>query len=186
LVLRALILRAGTLRALLHLSVALLHLLAACAHLLVILILLIAVEHAQYLASQVAARLAIARASFRMSLRILIDHRLNALLLIAGKVDVSEAFHPAMLEFRLAWRRGALGRGARWLGLLGVGAERHCERDRESARCQKGNLHGTILRAAVQRCLKPRLGPGKRLDCDRRNRFGDVRYKALKVIVEEL
>jgi hypothetical protein len=41
-----LVLRAGTLWALLLLSVTLLHLLSVCAHLLVILILLIAVEHA--------------------------------------------------------------------------------------------------------------------------------------------
>jgi hypothetical protein len=115
---------------LLHLSATLLHLLGACAHLCVILSQLVAVEHAQYLASQLAARLAIARASLRMSLRILIDHRLNALLLVAGKIEISEPFHPAVLKFCLAGSRGALGRNALWLTLLGVGAERHCERDR--------------------------------------------------------
>jgi hypothetical protein len=63
-----------------------------------------------------------------MSLRILIDHRLDSLLLVAGKIELSETLHPAMLQLRLAGRR-ALGRGALWLTLLGVGAERHRERD---------------------------------------------------------
>jgi hypothetical protein len=63
-----------------------------------------------------------------MSLRILTDHRLYALLLVAGKIELSEPFHPPMLQLCLAGGR-VLGRGALWLTLLGVGAERHCERD---------------------------------------------------------
>jgi len=50
--------------------------------------------------------------------------------LVAGKIEISEPFHPAVLKFCLAGSRGALGRNALWLTLLGVGAERHCERDR--------------------------------------------------------
>jgi hypothetical protein len=63
-----------------------------------------------------------------MSLGILIDHRLYVLLLVAGKIELSEPFHPTVLQFRWAGGR-ALGRDALWLTLLGVGAERHCERD---------------------------------------------------------
>jgi hypothetical protein len=103
---RTLILRTWTLRALLILglssgtlllSAPLLHLLLACTHLRVILILLFAAKHAHDLASQVARCSRIARTSLRMSLRILIDHRLYALLLIAGKVEISKPFHPTML-----------------------------------------------------------------------------------------
>jgi hypothetical protein len=151
LALRALILRALTLRALtlrlsggtlLRLAVPLLHLRAACAHLCLILTLLVAAKYAHDLASQVAARVAIDRTSLRMSLRILIDHRLYALLLIAGKVEISEPFHPTMRNVRGASSRVLLGIRALWLTLLGVGAERrHCECDHERARCQKGGLH---------------------------------------------
>lgn len=116
------------------------------AHLCVILILLVAAEHAHDLASQLAARFAVARTSLRMSLRILIDHRLYALLLIAGKVEIAEPFHPAMLNLRGASSRALLRRSALWLTLLGVGAERrYCERDHEHARRQKGGLHGHDL-----------------------------------------
>src|SRR5580658_3590088 len=34
--------------------------------------------------------------------------------------------------------------------------------------------------------LKARLGPAKRLDRNRRNRVGDVAFKALKVVIEKL
>ena len=140
LILRALILRLSG-RALL-LAVLVLHLLVACAHLCVILTLLVAAEHAHDLASQVAACIAIARTSLRMSLRILIDHRLYALLLIAGQVEISEPFHPTLRKARRTLSRALLGINALWLSLLGVGAERwHCECDHERARCQKGGLH---------------------------------------------
>ena len=140
LALRALILRLSG-RALL-LAVLVLHLLVACAHLCAILTLLVAAEHAHDLASQVAACIAIARTSLRMSLRILIDHRLYALLLIAGQVEISEPFHPTLRKARRTLSRALLGINALWLSLLGVGAERrHCECDHERARCQKGGLH---------------------------------------------
>ena len=155
LILRPLILRPLTLRSLilrlLRLSGGTLLLrlpapLLKCAHLCVILILLVAAEHAHDLASQLAARFAVARTSLRMRLRILIDHRLYALLLIAGKVEIAEPFHPATLNLRRASSRALLGRSALWLTLLGVGAERrYCERDHERARCQKGGLHGLDL-----------------------------------------
>jgi hypothetical protein len=116
----------------------------------VILILLVAAEHAHDLASQFAARLGIARTSLRMSLRIHIDHRLYALLLIAGKVEISEPFYPTTLNLRRASSRTLLGHNAPWLTLLGIGAERrHCERDHERPRRQKDSLHGQILRSAV-------------------------------------
>ncbi len=140
LILRALILRLSG-RALL-LAVLVLHLLVACAHLCVILTLLVAAEHAHDLASQVAACIAIARTSLRMSLRILIDHRLYALLLIPGQVEISEPFHPTLRKARRTLSRALLGINALWLSLLGVGAERwHCECDHERARRQKGGLH---------------------------------------------
>lgn len=120
---------------LLHLGAPLLHLCAARAHLCVILTLLVAAKHAQDLASQVAARVAIARTSLRMSLRILIDHRLYALLLIAGKVEISEPFHPMLLQVGRASSRALLSGNALWLTLLGIGAERQCECDHERARC---------------------------------------------------
>ena len=126
---------------LLRLAAPLLHLLLACVHLRAILTLLVAAKHAHDLASQVAGRFAIARTSLRMRLRILIDHRLYALLLIAGKVEISEPLHPAMLKVRGAWSHALLGRNALWLTLLGVGAERHDERNHERARCQKSGLH---------------------------------------------
>jgi hypothetical protein len=138
----ALILRALILRLALLLAVLVLHLLVACAHLCVILTLLVAAEHAHDLASQVAACIAIARTSLRMSLRILIDHRLYALLLIAGQVEISEPFHPTLRKARRTLSRALLGINALWLSLLGVGVERwHCECDHERARRQKGGLH---------------------------------------------
>jgi hypothetical protein len=140
LTLRSLILRlsGGTLL----LAALVLHLLVTCAHLCVILTLLVAAKYAHDLASQVAARVAIARTSLRMSLRILIDHRLYALLLIAGQVEIPEPFHPTLRKVRRISSRALLGINALWLTLLGIGAERrHCECDHERARCQKGGLH---------------------------------------------
>jgi hypothetical protein len=106
----------------LPLAALLFHLRVSCAHLSVILALLIAAEHAHDLASQVAARIAIAGTSLRMRLRILIDHRLYALLLIAGKIEISEPFHPTLLKVGRTPTRALLGRSALWLTLLGIGA----------------------------------------------------------------
>ena len=64
-------------------AAALMPLRMALTHLLVILILLVAVQHAHDLLSKLAAGTRIARASFGMILRIAVDERLNALLLIA-------------------------------------------------------------------------------------------------------
>ena len=114
----------------LRLRAALLHLGASLAHLLVELILLIARQHAHNLLAQRAIRVAIDRTSRRMCLRVLIDERLDSLLLISREIESAQAFHPAMLELRLAG--GAvtlrLRRRGRRLSLLRGGTER----DRES------------------------------------------------------
>ncbi len=68
---------------LLHLALALLHLRVTRAHLLTELILLIARQLTHQLPSQIAAGAAIGGAPFGMRLRILMDERLNPLLLIA-------------------------------------------------------------------------------------------------------
>lgn len=65
------------------LSAALLHLLVACAHLLMELILLVARQNAHELPPQVAIRFAVDWASLGVSLRVLVDDRLNVLLLVA-------------------------------------------------------------------------------------------------------
>jgi hypothetical protein len=131
---------------LLHLSLTLLHLCTARAHLLMELILLIAAEHAHDLPAKFATRLQVARTSFGMILRIPIDHRLYPLLLIAGKIDVTQAFHPAMRERRMAYGSAVSGLHALRLTLLGVGAERHCERYQQRARRKKTGLHGHHLK----------------------------------------
>lgn len=64
-------------------AAALMPLRMALTHLLVILILLVAVQHAHDLLAQLTAGTRIARTSFGMILRIAVDKRLNALLLIA-------------------------------------------------------------------------------------------------------
>jgi hypothetical protein len=116
-------------RALLHAALTLAHLRAMRAHLLTILTLLIAVKLTHDLTAKVTVRLRIARASLRMRLRILMNQRLNSLLLIAGEVQVAETLRPAVLEFRFA-RHGVatIGSRCRRRALLCVRAERHGER----------------------------------------------------------
>lgn len=144
---RALILRRRTLvlllrtlvllLSLLHLILALLHRCATLAHFLLKLVLLIAGQHAHNLLTQSASRVGVDRAAFRMRLRILVDHRLNALLLIAREIEVRQSPHPTMLESRGTRRAGLPLSRTRGLILLGVGAERHGERCDKSAHRQE-------------------------------------------------
>lgn len=78
--------------------------------------------------AQFAARAAIARAPFGMCLRVLIDERLNALLLIAREIELTETARPLILDLRLTGRRRApLCVRCGCLILLRGGAERQCE-----------------------------------------------------------
>jgi hypothetical protein len=70
---RALLVALIARRSLLHLTLSLAHLGASFAHLLTELVLLIARQYAHELPSQLAIRVTIARASLRMSLRVLTD-----------------------------------------------------------------------------------------------------------------
>lgn len=74
------------------------HLCAVCPPFLAELILLIGRQLAHQLLAQLSDGVAIARAAFRMRLRILVDQRLNMLLLIARKVETAETLPPALLE----------------------------------------------------------------------------------------
>ncbi|HEV3091335.1 MAG TPA: hypothetical protein VGX91_07850 [Candidatus Cybelea sp.] len=154
LVLRATLLTALVLTA--TLLGALLHRLAMGTHLLAVLILLVAVQHAHDLVAQVAGRAGIARAALGVRLRVLIDERLDALLLVAGEVEIAEAFHPAMLDLRCA-RRRFLGLASGRLALLGRGADRHCERSKKRARRQKVDLHRLDLTRRPRRAREPAI-----------------------------
>lgn len=98
---RALILLRGALvllLSLLRLALTLLHRGAMRAHLLLELVLLIARQHAHDLAAQLAPRVGIHGAAFRMRLRILVDHRLDTLLLIVREIEMRESPLPTMLH----------------------------------------------------------------------------------------
>ena len=172
---------------LLHLRAPLLHSLVLFLHLFAVLILLIAIEDADELLAQCAARVAIDRATFRVRLRVLTDKRLNALLLVAGEVEVTEALHPAMLEFALTGGGGLVAVGLRrgGLALLGVNAERHGEGQREHARGQVVHFHcHSILPAPPEPRLNAGLGPGKRPDRDGVDRVHHMHFEAFEVIEE--
>lgn len=119
---------------LLHLAPSLLHRRTVLARLFAVLVLLVAVEHADDLAPQVLVGARVARASLRMRLRILVDEGLDALLLVPGEVEAAEPFHPAMLEFGPARRRPILRLRARRWPLLGRSTDRYRERHEQSAR----------------------------------------------------
>lgn len=125
---------------LLRLRLPLAHLLASCAHLLVILVLLVARENAHELLVQLAIGVAIARASFGMRLCVLMDERLNALLLIVGEVEVAQSLRPAVLHSCFTGGT-TIGARRRRLALLGADAKRHRERCGKHARRQKVDLH---------------------------------------------
>lgn len=174
---------------LLHLRASLLHSLVLFVHLFAVLVLLIAIEDTHELLAQCTARVAIDRATFRVRLRVLIDQRLHVLLLVAGEVEVTEALHPAMLEFAFTGGAGLVAVGLRRRGraLLGVNAERHGERQREHARGQVVHFHcHSILAALPEPRLNAGLGPGKRPYHDRVDRVHHVHFEAFEVIEEEL
>ncbi len=120
-----------------------------------------------------------------MGLRILIDDRLNALLLVTGKIKVSEALRPTMLELRWAGV-GATGRPGRGRLVLSVGAHRHRKRGDKGGYGEKRDPHGSILARLAQFRLNAGLGPSKRPNSDGVDRRRDVRLEALEVIEEEL
>jgi hypothetical protein len=128
------------------LSAPLLRLLAPRFHLLVVLVLLIAIERAHDLAPQLAASVGIARAALGMGLRVLVNKRLNVLLLVAGQVESGEPLHPPALDF--SWARSRLaGLHSLRLTLLGTDAKRHRERYGQRADRQEVDFHGSILAA---------------------------------------
>jgi hypothetical protein len=152
----------------LSLAPALLLLSATRLALLLVLVLLVGAEHAHNLAAQFLVGVTVDGAARRMRLRVLFDHRLNALLLVPREVQVAEALHPAVLH--LCGTRGrmlmacACARLLALLGLLGRGTDRCGERRHEGAHGQEVDLHGLILAVGPARCLNLRLGPGKRFN----------------------
>ena len=118
----------------LALASALLHLSAMRLAFLLVLALLIGAEHAHDLPVQFLVRVTIDGAARRVRPRVLVDHRLNALLLISGEIQVTEALHPAMLDLCPARRRMimacACARLLALLGLLGRGSHRRDKRQR--------------------------------------------------------
>lgn len=92
--------------------------------------------------AQFPACAAIASAAFGMCLRVLIDKRLNALLLIAREIELTETARPLILNLRLTGGgRAALCVRCRRLILLRNRAERQCEHCRKCADGQKVCLH---------------------------------------------
>jgi hypothetical protein len=174
----------------LALASALLHLRATRLAFLLVLVLLIGGEHAQDLAVQFLVGVTIDGAARRVRLRVLVDHRLNALLLISGEIQVAEALHPAMLDLCPARRRMimacACARLLALLGLLSRGTDRCGERRHQGAHGQEVDLHGMILAVGPGRCLNLRLGPGKRFNRDGIDRVGDVPLESLEIVEEEL
>lgn len=98
---------------------------------LLVLVLLIGTQHAHDLLMQRFAGASIDRAAGGVGLRVLLDHRLNTLLLISREIQVAEALHPTVLNFRTAGSRMiACVCGRLLLGLLGRSNDRHGERHR--------------------------------------------------------
>lgn len=174
----------------LALASALLHLRATRLAFLLVLVLLIGAEHAQDLAVQFLVGVTIDGAARRVRLRVLVDHRLNALLLVSGEIQVAEALHPPMLDLCPARRRMimacACARLLALLGLLSRGTDRCGERRHQGAHGQEVDLHGMILAAGPGRCLNLRLGPGKRFNRNGIDRVGDVPLESLEIVEEEL
>lgn len=124
------------------------HLRTVCAPFLPQLILLIGRQLAHQLLAQLSDGVAIARAAFRMRLRILVDQRLNMLLLIARKVETAKTLPPALLEPCFAGHLSGRARcGTLPLrgSLLGRRCQRHRERCGERARRQEVEFHGFDL-----------------------------------------
>ena len=113
---------------LLHIALTLAHLPTHRASFLAVLVLLIGVELRHDLATKVPIGLRIAGASLRMGLSLLMNDRLNSLLLVAGEIQVAETLGPAVLELAFAGHGVAVCSRCRRRALLRVGAERHNER----------------------------------------------------------
>jgi hypothetical protein len=129
----------------------LLHLLAALLHLLVILALLIGRQYAEDLLAQIARRLLVARASLRMCLGVLIDHRLYPLLLVAGEIDGPESLHPAVLKLPFAGSRAILGLPGRRGSLLSLCGQRAHECDKQGACRENVHLHTHDVNGSAHR-----------------------------------
>ncbi len=123
-------------------------LLAMRLYLLAVLTLLVGAEHAHDLLAQGTCGRGIPRAALRMRLRVLVDQRLDSLLLVAGQVKASQTLHPAVRNLCLAGSRAGLallGAGRRRLGLLGRSCDRCGERGRESGDRKRVPLHAHDL-----------------------------------------
>jgi hypothetical protein len=115
----------------LALAATLLHVSAMRLTLLLVLALLIGAKHAHDLAVQLLVGVSVDRAPRRVRLRVLIDHRLDSLLLVSREVEVAKSLHPAVLELCGTRRRVMVAcLCAGLLTLLGRGAHRHGKRRR--------------------------------------------------------
>jgi hypothetical protein len=173
---------------LLHLLAPLPHLGAPLLHLLAELVLLVGAQHAHDLTAHVASALRIAWTAGRMRLRVLMNDRLDLLLLLAREIDAAEALRPTVLHYGLVGcdRSLRLSRRRR-LGLLCGDGERQCQHCSQNADHKLAWFHDHhILADAVGGRLKARLGPSERLNRDRINGSRGVRLEALKVIEEQL
>ena len=131
--------------ALLHPAALSAHLRTPFLHLLVILIALVVAQDSHDLAPQFAVCAGIARAALGMRLRVLIDERLNVLLLIRREIEIAESLCPVSLHLRLARRRGAAGLRRRLVLLrllLRARAEGRRKRRGEGGGGQEVHLHG--------------------------------------------
>ena len=146
----------------LRLTAALLHLRVARLPLLTQLTLLVARQNAHELLAHRAVRGAVLRASFGMRLSVLVDDRLDAPLLIAGKVQPSESTRPVALHAIRARHRPVVSvAGARRLRLLGADADRRRERHREHAHCEEVRFHTPILACAGQQARESGIRTGQ-------------------------
>jgi hypothetical protein len=135
-------LRTGTLRTRALLAT---HLRPSGLHLLVVLIALVVAQDAHDLPAQVAAGAGIARAARGMRLAILIDQRLDVLLLIRREIQVAESLRPMPLQVRYAGRRRVAGARRRLVLLrllLCACDDRRHERRRQRGGSQEVYLHG--------------------------------------------
>ena len=105
----------------LHLLPALHHLLVPGTHLLTVLVALVVAQLTHELTPELSIGLTVRRGALRMRLRILVDHGLDALLLVLRQIEVPEAPCPMLLQARLARHRSGMARIGRSLTLLRIG-----------------------------------------------------------------
>ena len=98
-----------------------------------------------------------ARASLGMRLRIVVDDGLNALLLIAGKIEIAHLARPMLLESSFAGHVLVLRVRGRRLALLSVGADRQRNGSGENTRGQEVDLHGLDLIPSAARTRERRI-----------------------------